>query len=74
MALDQELQVYRLHLPDLLANEGKFVVIKADVILPGAFETYESALAAGYERFGPVAFLVRRIEPTEQVLYYSRDV
>jgi hypothetical protein len=77
VALDHELQVYRLHLIDMLGvndiNEGRFVVIKGDEIL-GKFERYEDALQAGYDRYGLVPFLVRKIERNESVLYFSRPI
>jgi hypothetical protein len=74
MALEHEMGIYRANLTDLLANEGKYVVIKGDEILPGRYDDYEAALAAGYDRFGPVAFLVKRIQKTEPVLYFTRDL
>lgn len=74
MALEHELSVYRTNLGSLMANEGKFVVIKGDEILPNAYDDYESATAAGYQRFGPVSFLVKKISRTEPVLYFSRDL
>jgi len=77
MALENELQYYRLHLIDMLGvndiNEGKFAVIKGDDF-QGAFESYEAALEAGYERYGLVPFLVKKIEREERVHYFSRMI
>jgi hypothetical protein len=77
MSLNQELQVYRLQLIDMLGvndvNEGKYVVIKGMDVL-GMFETYESALDFGYDRCGLTPFLVKRIERNESILYFSRPV
>ncbi len=74
MALEREMAVYRAHLAALLANEGKFVVIKGEEILPGAHDDYESALKAGYDHFGPVSFLIKRVTRTEPILYFTRDI
>jgi hypothetical protein len=77
MSLNQELQVYRLQLIDMLGvndvNEGKYVVIKGMDVL-GIFETYESALDHGYDHCGLTPFLVKRIERNESILYFSRPV
>jgi hypothetical protein len=77
MALEEELQVYRLHLIDMLGvhdvNEGKYTVIKGDVIA-GVWPTRQEALAAAYDRFGLGPFLVKKIERNETVLYFSRDL
>jgi hypothetical protein len=74
MALEHETAVYRTNLMDLLQHEGRYVVIKGDEIVPGAFDDYSEALAAGYERFGPVSFLVKKVSKTEPVFYFSRDL
>jgi hypothetical protein len=77
MALDQELQFYRLHLIDMLGvndvNEGKYAVIKGTDV-QGPFDLYEDALEAGYSRYGLVPFLVKKIERNESVLYFSRPL
>ncbi len=74
MALEREMAVYRAHLLELLPNEGKYVVIKGDEILPAAYGDYSAALAAGYDRFGPVSFLVKKVHRVEPVLYFTRDL
>jgi len=68
MAFDTERAVYQANLEDLLAHEGKFVVIKGDTIA-GTRDTYEQVLELGYERFGLVPFLVKKIRPTEAQAY-----
>jgi hypothetical protein len=77
MSLNQELQVYRLHLIDMLGvndvNDGKFVLIKGEHIL-GMFDTFEAALDTGYDRCGLTPFLVKKIERNESILYFSRPV
>jgi hypothetical protein len=77
MALEHELQVYRLNLIDMLGvndvNEGKYTAIKGDEII-GPFPDYESSLDAAYKRFGIGGFLVKKIERVETVLHFSRDL
>ncbi len=77
MALEQEIQQYRLHLADILGetgeNIGKYVVIKADQI-QGILPTYEEALKVGYDRNGLTSFLVKKIERVEPVMYFARDL
>jgi hypothetical protein len=73
MALERELAVYNEHLMDLLANEGKHVVVHGEEI-EGPFDTYEDALQAGYTKFGVVPFLVKKITRLEPIQYFSRDL
>ena len=75
MPFEQELEVYNKNLAVLLlsGNEGKFTVIHGQDIT-GPFDTYEAALEAGYERFGPVPFLVKKIQQVEEELCFSRDL
>lgn len=60
MPFETERAVYHANLEDLLAHEGHFVVIKGDTI-GGTSETYEDVLELGYEQFGVVPFLVKKI-------------
>jgi hypothetical protein len=60
-ALERELKTYCRELPRLLREEGKYVVIR-DQEVAGTWATYEDALQAGYERFGLVPFLVKKIQ------------
>jgi hypothetical protein len=46
----------------LATDPGKFVLIRGPRVV-GVFATEEEAIRAGYEEFGPVPFLVRRIRP-----------
>ena len=57
---ETERATYRANLDELLAHEGKFVAIKGDTIA-GVSHTYDQVIELGYERFGPVPFLVKRI-------------
>lgn len=71
MELDQELETYRKHLPELLADEGKHVLIKGDVI-EGIYESRDEALRRGLKVFGIVPFMVKEIEEKETVYFISR--
>ena len=73
MALEKELAVYESKLPELLANEGKFVLIHGDDVID-TFGTYEDAVKEGYSKFGLQPFFVRQIQPVEQVHFISRLV
>jgi hypothetical protein len=66
--LRAELRVYRKHLPDLLADENKFVVIHGETIR-APFDTYELALQAGYDEFGLKPFLVKQIRKKEPIYF-----
>jgi len=73
MALEKELETYRNKLPELQAEEGKFVLIKGGDVC-GIFAAYEDALKEGYGRFGLEPFLVKEIHATEQVQFITRFV
>ncbi|HLH16532.1 MAG TPA: hypothetical protein VKX45_04900 [Bryobacteraceae bacterium] len=73
MALERELQTYKQRLPELLQNEGKFVLIHGDDIVD-VYGTYEDALKEGYARFGLDPFLVKQIQSVEQIHFISRLV
>jgi hypothetical protein len=73
MALERELETYRLKLPELLAHKGKFVVIHGEEVV-GVFDGFEDALRRGYERFHDESFLVREIRETEKILFSARSV
>jgi hypothetical protein len=73
MALEKELETFKRELPNLLAQEGQFVVVSGDQIV-GVYEAYQDALTAGYEKCGLTPFLVKKIQAVEQVRYFSRDL
>jgi hypothetical protein len=68
MPLEREMKTYREKLPELLDQEGRFVLIREDD-LAGTFDTYADAIQAGYERFGLKQFLVKQIAATEPVYF-----
>jgi hypothetical protein len=71
-ALDRELEAYRKALPELLAQEGKFVLIHDEKVID-TFDSYADALKRGYAVAGLAPFLVKRISGTETVAYFTRD-
>ena len=73
MALEKELETYKKELPNLLAEEGQYVVICGDEIT-GVYASYEDALKVGYDKCGLSPFLVKKIQAVEQVQYFSRDL
>ncbi len=73
MALEKELETYRLHQAQLLAEEGKFVVIHGESVL-GTFSSYEDALKAGYEKCKLEPFLVKKIQAAEPINFISRNL
>ena len=73
MALEKELTTFQRELPNLLSNEGKFVVISGDQVL-GTYAVYEDALNIAYEKCGLKPFLVKKIQSVEQVQFFSRDL
>lgn len=73
MALEQEIATYKAKLPELKAQEGKFVLIQGDRVVD-VYVAYEDAIKAGYDKFGLEPFLVKQIHATEQALFISRLV
>ncbi|MGC4004887.1 MAG: hypothetical protein QM811_17930 [Pirellulales bacterium] len=74
--LDHEVSFYDSIKARLIAEgqSGKFALIGDDALV-GLWETYEDALQAGYQRFGIAKrFLVKKIQGSENILYFTRDV
>ncbi len=66
--LDRELHTYEEHRAELLSRaEGKFVLIH-DGELGGVYDTDTEAVTQGYQRFGIVPFLVRKIASHDEEL------
>jgi hypothetical protein len=70
MALEKEMETYKVKLPELREHEGKFALVHEDKI--DVFGTYEDALNEGYRRYKLTPFLVRKIEAAETVQFISR--
>lgn len=73
MALEKELETYRNKLPELKAQEGKFVLIQGENVVD-TFTSYEDALKEGYKLFGLRPFLVKQILAIEPVFHFSRPM
>ncbi len=73
MALEKEQATYQRELPNLLANEGKFVLIHGDGVA-GVFDTYHDALQIGYQQFKLEPFFIKQISAAEKVQFFSRDI
>jgi hypothetical protein len=71
--LEKELETYRRELPQLLKDEGKFVLIQGDKV-HGTWATYDDAIKEGYRLFQLTPFLVKRISSVEQVQNFTRNV
>jgi hypothetical protein len=71
--LQKEIETYNTQLPDLLAHESKFVLIKGEEVV-GFYDTYGDAMNAGYQAFKLEPFLVRRIVSVEPTLFFTRNV
>jgi hypothetical protein len=76
VALERELDTFHRQLPDLLrdeSNRGRFALIHADAVA-GLYPTFDAALAAGYDKFGLEAFLVKEVTDHEEPRYFSRNL
>ena len=73
MALEKELETYRKKLPELKADEGKFVLIRGEDVVD-VFSSYEDAIKQGYARFKLEPFFVKHISSIEHVQFISRFV
>ena len=71
--LQRETESFNRLLPELLSQQGRFVLIKGDDLV-ATFDSYQDALADGYRRFKLEPFLVKRIAPAEQIAFFSRDM
>jgi hypothetical protein len=69
MRLDREIATYRKQLPELLAHEGKFVVIHGEDV-GGIFDSMNDALHFAYGTYGDDLFLAREIRETDPVYYF----
>ena len=72
-SLETELKTYEAQKQNLLADEGKYVVIHGTKVL-GIYATYEDALKVGYEKCKLEPFLVKKIQAVEPVNFVSRDI
>lgn len=73
MALERELATYAKEKSKMLAEEGKFAVIEGDAVI-GIYTSYEDAVKVGYDKCGLRDFLVKKIESTETVHWFTREL
>jgi hypothetical protein len=71
--LKTELETYERKKSDLIADAGKFALIKGDAVL-GIYESYADALKIGYEKCGLNPFLVKKIQVIEPINLITRDL
>jgi hypothetical protein len=71
--LKTELETYEQNKANLLGKEGKFVLIRGTEVA-GTWDTYEDALQAGYQKYGIAPFLVKQIQGTERVQFFTRGL
>jgi hypothetical protein len=74
-ALGKELEAYKRELPKLLAQskEGKYVLIYKEKVID-TYTSYEDALKEGYKLAGLELFLVKKIQSTEEVHFFTRNI
>lgn len=73
MALEREIETYNRLLPELLADEGKYVVIQGETVV-GKYASLDDAVREGYSRFLTEPFLVRRIQAEQPIVSFSRGI
>ena len=72
--LEREIATYRARLPEFLRDhEDQFVLIRGEEVL-GFWPTFDEALEVGYDRFGLVPLLVKKVRAEEPIYYFSRDL
>ena len=71
MPLEKEIETYNRELPNLVSEDGKYVLIRGDKVL-GTFTSYEDALKEGYQVCGLDPFLIKQIQAVQQVQYFTR--
>jgi hypothetical protein len=72
--LKKEAATYKLHKARLLRRaRGRFVLIKGSRVV-GTFASELEAARHGYERFGNVPFLVKRVAPVEVPIGFTSSL
>ena len=73
MSLDKEIQTFKTHKKQLLAEKkDRFVLIKGDKVISD-FVSYEDALSDGYKRYGNQEFLVKQVLENDMVNFFTKD-
>ena len=65
---EREWATYQANKPDLLRNEGSFVVIRGEQVL-GVYPTMAQALESGTKAYSPEPFFVHKIIEKEPEVY-----
>ncbi len=72
--LKEELETYETNKANLIQTDlGKFVLIKGKEII-SIFESEKDAINSGFEKFGNVSFLVKKIEQVEQTQNFTSNL
>ncbi|HDY72893.1 MAG TPA: hypothetical protein ENH90_01920 [bacterium] len=72
--LKEELETYETNKSKLIESSlGKFVLIKGKEIV-NTFESEKDAINSGFEKFGNVPFLVKKIEEVEQTQNFTSNL
>jgi len=72
--LEKEIETYEKNKDRLLAESpGKYVLIQEGKI-EGIFESQKDAMNTGFEKFGNVPFLVKKIELVEQKQNFTSNL
>jgi hypothetical protein len=75
-SLATETATFQRELEHLLSdpdNRGGFALIHGETVA-GVYPDFDSALAAGYDKFELDPFLVKQVVETEIPLYFSRNL
>jgi hypothetical protein len=70
--LELEIKTYNAKLPELLAQEGRFVLIHGEEVVD-FFDTYDDAMKAAYKAFKLSPFLVKQVTPMGQTYFFTRN-
>lgn len=71
MALEQELETYKVKLTDWTEHEGKFVLIHGPDVVD-FYSSYDDAIKMGYATFGLEPFLVKQVNRMQPFEFASR--
>ena len=71
---ERDVDAYLEALPRLLVkDEGKFVLVRNGELVSGLHESYDDAMAFGYQHFAGKVFLAKQISSKDQQLETCRS-
>jgi hypothetical protein len=71
---DEEPRLFEARLPGWLAHDiGKHALIRGQEVL-GPYDTENDAISVGYQTFGNVPLLVKKVLPFERPATFNRDI